>query len=94
MLFGLLGLAVSVSNPATHKAAPALAATNTAHDPNQRICENMTVVGSRLAVKRVCATRAEWADRRLQDRQDAESIQRSLTGSTCAGAKTAGKPVC
>ena len=46
-------------------------------DPNERICENLTMVGSRLAVKRVCATRAEWADRIRQDREAIESAQRS-----------------
>ena len=50
--------------------------------------------GSRLAKRRVCATRAEWAERRLQDRQDAEKIQRSITGSTCSGVKTNGSSVC
>jgi hypothetical protein len=38
-------------------------------DPNQRICEDITQVGSRLATKRICATRAEWDDRRKQDRE-------------------------
>lgn len=46
-------------------------------DPNERICENLTIVGSRLAVKRVCARRAEWADRIRQDREAIESAQRS-----------------
>jgi hypothetical protein len=37
-------------------------------DPNEKICETWQVLGSRLAVRRVCATRAEWADRRLRER--------------------------
>lgn len=44
-------------------------------DPNEVICEKQKVIGSRLAVKRVCRTRAEWADLRLQDRQEIEKIQ-------------------
>lgn len=46
-----------------------------APDPNQVICEKQEVVGSRLAVRRVCKTRAQWADDRLQDRQEVEKIQ-------------------
>lgn len=37
-------------------------------DPNERICETQKVLGSRLAVRRVCATRAEWAEKRAQER--------------------------
>jgi hypothetical protein len=36
------------------------------------ICEKIEVIGSRLAVKRVCMKRSEWAERRLQDRQEVE----------------------
>ena len=51
-------------------------------DPNQRICETETVIGSRLATRKVCGTRAEWAERRKQDRQTVEEIQR-LQGQPC-----------
>ncbi len=44
-------------------------------DPNEIVCEKQEVLGSRLATRRVCRTRAEWADLRLQDRQDIEKIQ-------------------
>ena len=53
------------SRPASQKAA----------DPNEIICEKQEVVGSRLATRRVCRTRAEWADLRLQDRQEIERVQ-------------------
>lgn len=46
-------------------------------DPNQRICEDVTQVGSRLATKRICATRAEWAEKRKQDRETVDQAQRS-----------------
>lgn len=46
-------------------------------DPNQRICEDVTTVGSRLATKRVCATRAEWAEMKKQDRDVVDQAQRS-----------------
>lgn len=46
-------------------------------DPNERICENITQIGSRIATKRFCGTRAEWADRRRQDREALERAQMS-----------------
>jgi hypothetical protein len=44
-------------------------------DPNEIICERQKVPGSRLAVAKVCKTRAEWADLRNQDRMDLERAQ-------------------
>lgn len=52
--------------------APAQA---TAPDPNEVICEKQEVLGSRLAKRKVCHTRAEWADLKLQDRQDLDRAQ-------------------
>jgi hypothetical protein len=47
-------------------------------DPNEMVCEQMTVVGSRLAKKRVCATRAEWEAKRREDRSQTEKAQTQL----------------
>ena len=71
--------------------APAVAADPPKSKPaasanNDRVCETITLTGSRLGKKRFCGTRAEWADRRLQDRQEIERIQRSpcvVNGTTC-----------
>jgi len=53
-------------------------ATNTnVGNRNEKICENITPIGSRLATKRFCGTRAEWEDRRRQDREAVENAQRS-----------------
>lgn len=91
-------LAIAATMPASALAAqdtPAIHAPSTpATDPNEKICQNVTQIGSRLTKRRVCATRAEWAERRLQDRQDAEHIQRSITGSTCVAAKNNVNPIC
>jgi len=46
-------------------------------DPNQKICQDITVVGSRLATKRICATRAEWAAQKKADRDTVDEIQRN-----------------
>ena len=61
-------------------AAPAVAQTpapahQNAQDPNEVICEKQEVVGSRLQKRRVCMTRSQWADARLQDKQALERVQ-------------------
>lgn len=63
-------------------------------DPNQRICEDVTQVGSRLATKRICATRAEWAEMRKQDRDAVDDAQRSAhIGCSVVGTHS-GTPSC
>ena len=44
-------------------------------DPNEKVCQTQEVTGSRLGHKRVCKTRAEWADFQLQERQQVEKVQ-------------------
>lgn len=56
-------------------AEPSKAAAPKGKDPNERICETQSVLGSRLATRRVCATRAEWAERRLRERDIVERTQ-------------------
>ena len=45
-------------------------------DPNQKICETVTTIGTRLGAKKVCATRAQWAEKRRQDRESLDDAQR------------------
>ena len=61
-------------------------------DPNEKVCESITPIGSRLGSKKVCATRAEWAEKRRQDR---EAIERGQVGA-CMPQTTGstGKPGC
>jgi hypothetical protein len=47
-------------------------------DPNEKICQVITPVGSRLATKKICATRAEWEDKKRQDREATEKAQTQL----------------
>jgi len=56
-------------------------------DPNEKVCEKITIVGSRLATRRICAKRAEWADYKRQDRDALEKAQRltCLTQEQCVG---------
>ena len=44
-------------------------------DPNEKICETHGVLGSRLATRRVCATRAEWQERRQRERDIVDRTQ-------------------
>ena len=90
MFVYVVALAFIATAPAEIAAAPA----DNGADPNEKLCENMAQIGSRLAKRRLCATRAEWAERRLQDRQDAEKIQRSMTGATSTAARTNGSSTC
>jgi hypothetical protein len=83
--FAILALTLAIAAPAAaqeKKVAP----NHNVGDPNERICEKITPVGSRLATKRFCGTRAEWADRKLQDKQALEKAQLSpcvRNGTTC-----------
>jgi hypothetical protein len=56
-------------------AAPPGSANQRSADPDKIICEKQEVTGSRLQVRRVCLTRAQWADRRLQERQAIDRTQ-------------------
>jgi len=76
-------------------AAPLLADQNKskpANDPNEKICENQSVVGSRLATRRVCGTRAEWEEKRRLDKEAIDQGQRSACMITHNGGT--GQPGC
>ena len=45
-------------------------------DPNEKVCEKQSVLGSRLTTRRVCATRAEWAEQRRLDKEAIDLGQR------------------
>ena len=55
--------------------APGQTAAGKTLDPNEVVCERHEETGSRLASKRICMTRAQWADLRSQDRQETERVQ-------------------
>jgi len=92
-LFALtIALTFPVAGPAMAFAGEKQAPQASGTDPNEKVCENITVVGSRLARKRVCATRAEWADHKLQDRQAVDRAQVSACMPQTSGPK--GRPSC
>ena len=44
----------------------------------EKVCENIVSTGSRIASKRVCMTREQWAQRQRDDRDEVEKDQRSV----------------
>lgn len=78
MLVYLVALMVAGAAPDGTVVAPAANTTNS----NEKICENIPEIGSRLAKKRVCATRAEWEEKRRLDREAVEQAQK-LIGGPC-----------
>jgi invasion protein IalB len=57
------------------QSTPAPSQPKNAKDPNEIVCQKIEVPGSRLVSKRVCMTRAQWADQQRQDRMDTERAQ-------------------
>ena len=65
----------AAAQPAQQATSAATATGAKTLDPNEMICERQREVGSRLATKRVCMTRGQWADLKSQDRQEIERVQ-------------------
>jgi hypothetical protein len=77
-LLALCSVSPAIAQSTQAQPTQSVPASNTnVGDPNEKICENITPIGSRLATKRFCGTRAEWEDRRRQDREATENAQRS-----------------
>lgn len=49
-----------------------------AKDPNEVICEKQTILGTRLTTRRVCATRAEWDEKRRLDKEAIDKAQTQI----------------
>ena len=75
---GLAAAAVALQPALAQQTEPSqnsAAAAAKPADPNEVICEKQGETGSRLATKRVCMTRGQWADLKSQDRQETERVQ-------------------
>ena len=94
MYAGLFAFAVA----AIMQGAPAANAPPTSPvagpDPNEKICRTESVIGSRLAKHRICATRAEWEERNRQDRAAVEQAQRMIGGPCSVAGNKTGGPSC
>jgi hypothetical protein len=69
LLIGPAPAFAQITQPAQERAA------KPARDPNQIVCEKQEEIGSRLAAKKVCKTRAEWAEERRTIRMDIDKVQ-------------------
>ena len=45
-------------------------------DPNEIVCESVKLSGSRAVAKKVCGTRAQWAELRRRERELAKQSER------------------
>lgn len=81
----LLG-AASLTVPAFAQQPPSQQAqTRPPADPNERICRDIALTGSRMVSRRFCATRAEWEAREREDRDQTELMQRPMQCSIMGG---------
>jgi hypothetical protein len=94
MILSALSWAASASAATADPAQAPSQNSRPAADPNQRICEDVTQVGSRLGTKRICATRAEWAAKRKGDRDVIDQAQRSAAIGCSQVGTLSGTPSC
>ena len=81
----MFGKCLAVFAAALMVSAPAAAETKAKKklDPNEVVCQKVEQLGSRLSSKKICKTRAEWAEQRRLDRQDISKGQ--TTRWSCEG---------
>lgn len=74
---GALSLIAAVSSSAVAQSTPQTQqpAASKTPDPNEVVCEKEQDSSSRIVTKRVCMTRAQWAEQRRLNRQDIEKMQ-------------------
>jgi hypothetical protein len=65
---------IGLQEPALSQSAP------NPKKSDEIVCERIEVIGTRLGSKRVCATRAEWAEKRKLDREAVDQAQRTANG--------------
>jgi len=83
-------VAISAPMPATAQQgapAPKISSKAVTPDQNERVCEDITETGSRLAVKRFCGTSAEWEQKKQADKDNVNEIQRSACLPTHSAAR-------
>jgi hypothetical protein len=75
-----IGLAVLAASPVSAENSgpvPQPANQPKTPDPGEIVCQKQEVLGSRLATRKVCMTRSQWAESKRLDRQDTEKAQAS-----------------
>jgi hypothetical protein len=76
ILIAAITVPVSAQAPAPSQQA---AATSKSKDPNRIICEREDQLGSRLGGKKVCMTWQQWQEKRAEQRDTLEDVQRKNT---------------
>lgn len=94
-LLAVVGL-ISATSVGASKAVAQTVSKTQPLDPNAKVCETVSQVGSRLSKKKICATRAEWAEMKRKDREVIDQVQRAAQiGCSIAPALTNGPvPAC
>ena len=92
MFVHLVALAMMAPAPVETAVSPVASIAN----PNEKVCESIVPLGSRLAKKKVCATRAEWEERRRLDREAVEQAQKQIGGpcQTTPSGRNGGPTAC
>ena len=75
------GVTAVAQTPEEAPNAPTTAKAGPSQDPNEVVCVQESEVGSRLNRRRVCRTRAEWAEHRSQYKQSVERAQTQMQTS-------------
>ncbi len=74
LVLALAATAIAGARPAVAKDRP----KGDTRDPNEWICERQTIIGTRLNTRRVCATRAEWEEKRRLDKEAIDQAQTQI----------------
>ena len=75
------GAAAVAQTPEEAPDAPASTKRGPGGDPSEVVCVRESQIGSRLNQRRVCRTRAEWAEHRSQYKQSVERAQQQMQTS-------------
>jgi hypothetical protein len=68
LVSGVLAATAAIAQSPTSRVGPN-------GDPDQILCVNERVTGSRLATQRVCRTRREWDEHKSETRKTLEKVQ-------------------
>ena len=81
MTLGIIAVTVTAAAQAPAE-QPQTTQSGLNNDPNETVCVNERQIGSRVASRRVCRTRAEWTALREQQRQVVDRVQMNKA-TTC-----------
>jgi hypothetical protein len=87
-------LAIVVLIGTESPALPQPASSAGKRDPNEIVCEKIKLPGSRVEARKVCGTRAEWAELRRREREMANQTPRSANSGCQAVAMYPMSPGC